>query len=128
MTDQLAEPDLIAIAQDTWLIGDQALPIQQRSIDAAQINQCQGIFTPTDRGVNPGNPFFLRPKRRQVESDLVGGAWIGPAQDRFIRWSQNNWFGGIPNVEDDRSIPAKTSRTPGIPAQRVGALILEFLG
>ncbi len=39
MTDKFAQPDLVAIAQDTRLIGGQALPIQERAIDTAQIDQ-----------------------------------------------------------------------------------------
>ena len=72
MANELAKPDFIAIAQYTRLIGDEALTVEVRAIDTAQVNEGQGVVTAFDCRVHSRYAFFLRSEWREIETRLAG--------------------------------------------------------
>src|SRR5581483_7993397 len=130
VTNQLAEPHFVTIAQHTRLVRDQTLAVEVGPVHAAQVNQSQRILTTPDRGMNARNAFFLGAKRRQVKTEVRSGGAVAvcAAQDHLLFGLQDERFRRISNVDNDRRLPSETGRSPGVPADQFAGDTDQFVG
>src|SRR5690606_25377207 len=112
MHNQLAETDLIAVAQHARLVWDEALAVEVRAVDAAKIDERQRVRSPPDRGVHPRNALFERTVGRQVEVRGRAAAGVEPPQDGLLLRLEQNRFGRVTDVHDDGRVAVKARGPP----------------
>src|SRR5690242_9996909 len=103
MADKLSESDFVPVPQHPWLVWDETLAVKMRSVNAAQIDQGQRIFSAPNSGMNARNTLFLRTERCEVQTQCsrCRAAAVVASQHHLLLRLQDHRVGGVADMDNN---------------------------